>query len=265
MSTTVVRTDRTQTFLSTPSFGHARALLLDYDGTIAPFVSDRSRAYPYASIPELLDTIMTTCATHVAVITGRPAHDIPALLQTRVQPEIWGSHGLERLKANGEYTCVPLDEDTLALLRQAEARLRAFELDSTIEMKPGCVAVHWRGLSTKRAEQVKAAGYQCLAGFVGRTGLWLSEFDGGLELRSRMCNKRVAVERILAEMGSNAAIAYLGDDQTDEDAFRALNGRGLTILVRPIYRFTAAQFWLSPPDGLKSFLYDWIRACQGEL
>jgi trehalose 6-phosphate phosphatase len=265
LSTAVIRTNRAQVFLSTPSFGHSRALLLDYDGTIAPFVSDRSHAYPYASIPELLDTIMADCETRVAVVSGRSARDIPALLHTKAQPDIWGSHGLERLKPTGEYTCVSLDENTAAQLRQAETRLANSGLESSVESKPGCIAVHWRGLGTKRAEQVKAAAYQGLAGFVGRTGLWLSEFDGGLELRSRSCNKRSAVEAILSEMGPEAAIAYLGDDQTDEDAFRALNGRGLTILVRSSYRFTAAQFWLQPPDDLKTFLTDWIRACRGEL
>jgi trehalose 6-phosphate phosphatase len=265
LSSAAIRTDRTQLFMSTASFGHSRALLLDYDGTIAPFVSDRSRAYPYASIPELLDTIMTDCETRVAVISGRPARDIPTLLQTRTRPDIWGSHGLERLKPTGEYICVPLDPNTVALLRQAEIRLANSGLESAVEAKPGCVAVHWRGLGTKRAEQVKAAAYQCLASFVGRTGMWLAEFDGGLELRSRACNKRSAVEEILSEMGSEAAIAYLGDDQTDEDAFRALNGRGLTILVRSSYRFTAAQFWLRPPDDLRTFLTEWIRACRGEI
>lgn len=265
MSTAVVRTDRTQMFLSAPLFRQPRALLLDYDGTIAPFVSDRTRAYPYATIPELLDTIMAECETHVAIISGRPARDIPPLLQTKGLPDIWGSHGLERLKPNGEYVCAPLDIKAIAQLQEAESRLRSSGLQSAIEMKPGCIAVHWRGRSTKEAEQVKASAYQCLARFVGNTGLWLSEFDGGLELRSRICNKRTAVERILEELGSNSSIAYLGDDQTDEDAFRALNGRGLTILVRSSYRFTAAQFWLRPPDDLKRFLYDWIRACQGAL
>lgn len=265
MSTAALGIDRTQMFLAGSSFGHSRALLLDYDGTIAPFVSDRSRAYPYASIPGLLDTIMSDCGTRLAIISGRPARDIPSLLQTKTQPEVWGCHGLERLLPNGDYVCVSLGQKVIPLLAEAEARLKDHGLESIVESKTGCIAVHWRGLGTNDAERAKSTAYQCLARFIGHTGLWLAEFDGGLELRSRSCNKRAAVERILAEVGSDAAVAYLGDDQTDEDAFRALNGRGLTILVRSTYRFTAAQFWLRPPDDLKRFLYDWIRACRGEL
>ena len=70
---------------------------------------------------------------------------------------------------------------------------------------------------------------------------------------------------MLAEVDSRAPVAYLGDDVTDEEPFRSLNGRGLTVLVRPTYRFTAAQYWLRPPDDLQRFLHDWIRAGQGEL
>lgn len=265
MSTAAVRTDRTQSFLAAPSFGHSRALLLDYDGTIAPFVTDRSRAYPYANIPELLDSIMTDCDTHVVIISGRAARDIPPLLGTKLQPEIWGCHGLERLRRNSEVVCAAIDTASNGRLAEAAMRLEDCGLKSALEMKTGCVAVHWRGLSTKEAEQVKALAYRSLGKFVGDTGLWLSEFDGGVELHCRACNKRRAVEAVLSEIASDAAVAYLGDDRTDEDAFRALNGRGLTILVRPTYRFTAAQFWLRPPEELKNFLHDWIQACRGEL
>jgi trehalose-6-phosphatase len=56
-------------------------------------------------------------------------------------------------------------------------------------------------------------------------------------------------------------VAYLGDDSTDESAFQAMQGRGLTILVRPIWRETAAQLWLQPPDELRDFLGLWLKAC----
>jgi trehalose 6-phosphate phosphatase len=50
----------------------------------------------------------------------------------------------------------------------------------------------------------------------------------------------------------------------DEGAFRVLNGRGLTVLVRPKSRFTAAQMWLRPPAELVGFLSDWKTTCGGK-
>jgi len=265
VSTAVAKTDRPREFLADPSFENSRALLLDYDGTIAPFATDRSRAYPYDTIPELLDMIMTDCDTRVVVISGRPVREISDLLNTATLPEIWGCHGLERLRCDGQYSCQPLDLQTEMALRHACEQLESGGLEELAESKAGCVTVHWRGLSLKHVEEAKSAAYRHLGKFAGQAGLLLSECDGGLELRSRKCNKARAVEAVLAELSPECPVAYLGDDATDEDAFRALNGRGLTILVRPTYHFTAAQFWLRPPDELERFLRDWIRACEGEL
>ena len=54
-------------------------------------------------------------------------------------------------------------------------------------------------------------------------------------------------------------MAYLGDDRTDEDAFRALRGRGLSVLVRAEPRETAADAWIRPPEELIEFLRTWRR------
>jgi trehalose-phosphatase len=92
----------------------------------------------------------------------------------------------------------------------------------------------------------------------------VSEFDGGVELRLRSANTGTVVKTILSEVKPEVPIAYLGDDTSDEDAFRTLNDRGLTVLVRPKHRFTAAQAWLRPPDEVVVFLRDWIQAAGGD-
>ena len=91
------------------------------------------------------------------------------------------------------------------------------------------------------------------------------EFDGGIELRVSEWSKGTAVRTVLEELTPNAAVAYLGDDTTDEDAFRALKGRGLTVLVREEARASDADIWLQPPGGLVTFLQGWIRETGGEL
>jgi trehalose-phosphatase len=93
--------------------------------------------------------------------------------------------------------------------------------------------------------------------------LRIAEFDGGLELRVRSCNKGHVAMEIVREMG-DAPIAYLGDDRTDEDAFRALEGRALTVLVCPELRPTSAELWLRPPEEPLRFLNDWLTATRGE-
>jgi trehalose-phosphatase len=87
-------------------------------------------------------------------------------------------------------------------------------------------------------------------------------FDGGVELRVPGRDKGTVVNAVLDEIAGTVAAAYLGDDQTDEDAFRALGDRGLKVLVRPEMRASEADLWLEPPDELLNFLDQWIEACR---
>ena len=93
-------------------------------------------------------------------------------------------------------------------------------------------------------------------------GLSLLEFESGLELRAGR-DKGEAVEAIIEETGTGGPVAFLGDDLTDELAFRAVNaaaGAHLSVLVRREPRETAADVWLKPPGELLGFLERWISA-----
>lgn len=242
-----------------------RVLLLDYDGTIAPFSVERNRAFPYPTVPELLDCIISTCGTRVVLISGRAAREIPPLLGLTPHPEIWGTHGRERLEANGRYAVMHVSDEAERALAEADRRLRKEGLAELMENKPGALAVHWRGLNSPKLTEAKSSAYRVLSPLALAHHLRLAEFDGGLELREAACSKGDVVNSVLSQHGADVPVAYLGDDATDEDAFRALNGRGLTVLVRPMHRFTAAQMWIQPPHELVQFLSDWIRASGGEL
>ncbi|PYX18171.1 MAG: hypothetical protein DMG84_00935 [Acidobacteria bacterium] len=63
-------------FLDRLRSASARVLLLDYDGTLAPFSADRNLAFPYPEVPDLLARIMAE-GTRVVLISGRPARELP--------------------------------------------------------------------------------------------------------------------------------------------------------------------------------------------
>jgi trehalose-phosphatase len=132
-----------------------------------------------------------------------------------------------------------------------------------MERKAGGIALHWRGLKQPQSVEIHRAAMQALLPLTSSSRLSLSEFDGGIELRVQSVNKGHVVDEIAREMG-DAPIAYLGDDRTDEDAFRTLQGRGLTVLVRPELRPTSAELWLRPPEELLHFLNDWLTASRGD-
>jgi len=240
----------------------AAVLLLDYDGTLAGFRVDRFKARPWAGVEALLKRIQAQGRTRIAVVTGRPPEEIPAMLRLEPAVEVWGLHGALRLYPDGRRemeTQAPAVREALETLR---VKLHRDALGGLFEDKPNAAVMHWRGLSTQQAEAVKARVMELFAPLAKLGGLRLLDFDGGVELRAGR-DKGGAVEQIIAENEPGAAVAYLGDDLTDEAAFREVNaarGPHLSVLMRRVRRTTDADVWMKPPGELREFLARWEQA-----
>lgn len=234
-----------------------RLLLLDYDGTLAPFHVHPARATPYSGVVELLDDILRDSSSTVIVVSGRPARDLGPLMKLHRSITIWGSHGWERLDPDGNYRCGPLDGKALRLAMQEGVWVREVrDIGGRVERKAGSVAIHWRGLGAEAIKQIREIVEREWRSRDLNAGLQWTDFDGGIELCLPGRNKGFVIDTILKEH-PDAVAAYLGDDLADEEAFKAIRGRGLGILVRSKYRPTFAQAWLRPPDDVLKFLERW--------
>ena len=237
-----------------------RVLMLDYDGTLAPFKIRPDQAVPYPGITDLLDALMAQGDTRVVIVSGRRASEVAALLSLRQPPEIWGAHGWERMSDDGSVIVQDTPDAIRQALESAEAGAEAFRrVGARLERKPASVALHWRGLPAIKIARLRTQVQEAWAPFAGEGLLELMGFDGGFELRAHGTNKEHAVKTVLSESGADCIAAYLGDDLTDEDAFRALKGRGLAVLVRAEPRETLADLQLRPPRELIAFLQRWRR------
>ena len=248
---------KTDAFFARLSRAHSRALLLDYDGTLAPFQVNRDRAEPYPQIRALIDRIRNSTNTRLAIATGRCATEVSGLIGIH-GIETWGCHGMERVHPDGTYELAEIDVPLQQRITEINQLLVKEGLSEMLELKPTGTAVHWRGMLSAPNIACKVRKVWLMS---SQEGLNLVRFDGGLEIRAAGKNKGDIVRTVLEEMGKRAAIAYLGDDQTDEDAFAALQGSGLGVLVQPEYRPTVADAWVRPPEGVISFLQNWISAC----
>lgn len=245
-------------FLERIPAARERVLMLDYDGTLAPFQVRPERAAPYPGVAEALDGIMQDESTRVVIVSGRRAADLIALLPLKRQPEIWGGHGWERLLPDGALAVREPADEVRRTLRQASDFARELARDGgRLECKPASVALHWRGLPALAVAKIRERALSAWSPLVRGNDVELLSFDGGIELRAHGCNKQHAVKAILSETAGDSAVAYLGDDITDEDAFAAVKARGIAVLVRPQYRDTLADIWIRPPRELLAFIRRW--------
>lgn len=234
-------------------------LFLDYDGTLAPFRTDPSRAYPYPGVRSVLQRILRRPRRRVVIVTGRRVGNLLPLLPEASSLEVWGAHGWERRMPDGTLHIPPIPEPARAALEQAQGIAHDLGLAVHCETKPGCLAFHHRSLP---AQQLSRLGplHRAWSALEQPGLLRLHEFDGGVELRTEGRHKGDVVRTVLAELPAGTPAAYLGDDLTDEDAFQTLAGNGLCCLVRPEFRPTAAHYWIRPPEELLALLERWDSA-----
>lgn len=239
----------------------SRVLMLDYDGTLAPFHEDPAQARPYPEIPALLDAIIQSGQTRLVMVSGRWIKNLVPLLGLKAMPEIWGSYGWERTSPNGDYSSAPVQVSAFEALATAEQWVTDIErLGARCERKPTALAFHWRGLAKERVVEIHSRILEKWTTLAAQQELGWHDFDGGIEFRARGWDKGEAVKAIVAESGPQSVCAYLGDDLDDERAFKALPDSGLSVLVRGQFRPTAADLWIQPPQEVCEFLNRWQQA-----
>lgn len=233
-------------------------LMLDYDGTLAPFRQDPARARPWPGVRRLLRRISDNPQTRVVVVTGRSVEDLLRAYAPPSPVEVWACHGWEYF-AHGRHKRLPLPAGCGSDLRRAlEAVADLLACGARLEVKPASLALHVRGLPAARAAAILAEGRRrwrvvCRAG-----RLELLEFAAGIEIIARGRGKGVVVDELLARALPGERVAYLGDDVADEEAFRRVRRRGEAIRVAAQRSPTAAERTLRPPAELLAYLGTWL-------
>ncbi|MBD3348529.1 MAG: trehalose-phosphatase [Candidatus Eisenbacteria bacterium] len=240
-----------------------RCLVLDYDGTLAGFHVDRMRAFPIPGVVDLLERVRDSEGTSLSIMTGRPISELLELLGDLGIP-ICGSQGTEFRAVDGTIRTHELSDKQEERLRRAEREANDLAREGRVERKLASVALHTRGLDADAARREEAAVCKAWSEDAFEYGLECRSFKGGVELRLAGVDKGTALSWTLEGAPENTLCVYLGDDLTDEDAFRAIDGRGYGIKVGGPEEPTAARGRLADPHAVKEFLETWLRATKAE-
>ncbi len=239
--------------------GRHSALFLDYDGTLSP-IAPRPEL---AVLPERTREALRRLARRfpVVILSGRDREDVASLVGL---PDLVyaGSHGFDIAGPPSAAGVPPLrlevGDGIPERIELAAERLRRdlAEVEGVlVEPKRFAVSVHFRLAGAADLPRIERAVDEAAAAVPG-----LRKAHGKmlLELRPDLdWDKGRALLWLLDNLGLDRPAAlpiYIGDDQTDEDAFRAIAGRGIGILVSEEPRETAAEYGLRDPEEVRELL-----------
>jgi trehalose-phosphatase len=235
-------------------------LFLDYDGTLAPIVKNPDKALIYELTRNLLKKLSACPACKLAIVTGRSAKDIK--VKIGIRNIIYASnHGLQ-IKGPGINFIAPLPADFRKLLWKIKKDLEK-TLHSVkgifLEDKGASFSVHYRRVRTGRIAFVTWAVLKIALPSVRKKKMVIALGKKVLEIRPPVeWNKGSVVLWLLNKYKSTLCDKsiipiYIGDDTTDEDAFKALMNEGLTIFVgRP--KKSHAKYYLKNTREVSKFL-----------
>jgi trehalose-phosphatase len=191
------------------------------------------------------------------VISGRDRTDLRE--RVAIDKIVYaGSHGFEITFPDGRVWEHSLALDYLSVLDQAQNKLgeRLEGIEGVrVERKKFSLSVHFRQAPGDRLTDIEKVVHELVDNF---PELRQSSGKKTHELRPRIeWNKGKALLLLLEVLGlgqQDVLPLYIGDDETDEEAFRVLKEQGVTILVAEDPRPTAALYSLKDPGEVQTFL-----------
>jgi len=232
-------------------------LCLDYDGVLVPIAARPEDARPTSAVLDLLTRLVSAPKITLAIVSGRPVAELSTLVPVSGLTLI-GTHGLEIRASNGSMTqMLPAGAFmlTMAHMHRDIRHLICGKEGFVLEDKRQALALHYRLADPQEATQIVARVQATLRRYQ-RNGAALELIHGKkvAEIRPVGVNKGKAVAALLQQAGSMAFPIYIGDDTTDEDAFRVLADRGLNILVGAASRPTSAHCYVEGPQEVYELL-----------
>jgi alpha,alpha-trehalase len=240
-------------------------IFLDYDGTLTPIVARPDLAILAGDMRDTLRRLSREVPTFI--VSGRGLDDVMSMVGLDSMGYS-GSHGFEIVGPRGQFVDNERGVGFLNALDDAERELRSAvggTRGALVERKRFALAVHYRLVAPADLPPLEEAFDRTAK---AHPGLRRTTGKMVLELRPDLdWDKGDAVLSIMERMRShNDRIVplYIGDDLTDEDAFRAIRGRGISIVVSDRARPTAADYVLSDVAGVQVFLDRLIEGFESE-
>ncbi|KAI4319986.1 hypothetical protein MLD38_033515 [Melastoma candidum] len=264
--------------ITKPAKGKRIVVFLDYDGTLSPIVNDPDRAFMTDEMRSAVKKVSNYFPT--AIISGRSRDKVKEFV--RLENVYYaGSHGMDIMsppaspesfpswkhstipalhqKGNGTVfqparNYLPAVQEMLAAIEKQIANIQG----ARVEDNRFCISVHYRQVKEEDLEMLEQKVISVLQKY---PDFHLTRGKMVMEIRPSIeWNKGHALEYLLEKLGfkdsTDVLPLYIGDDRTDEDAFKVIQrrGQGYPIIVSSIPKETKASYSLRDPSEVLAFL-----------
>ena len=238
--------------------GKDLVLFLDFDGTLAPLAETPAKARMPHATRQLLQRLSFFAGVRIAIISGR---SLGSLKEKVSIPHLVyaGNHGYE-ISGDSIYFTPPLDKKYLMVLQNIRKNL-SNDLSSIpgilIEDKRYTIAIHYRRVPARYLDRVKKVLDQNILPHIKmikvKTGKKVYEIQPPLSWDKGKTVSWLLRNKMWLSHERKRAVVYIGDDTTDEDAFKTLKKTGITVIVGRRGK-TNARYYLGQCKDVVTFL-----------
>ena len=233
---------------------------VDYDGTLAPLVTDPLRANAAPGGLEALRDAATLPGVTTAIVSGRDLATLEML--TAIGPDdgitLIGSHGAQTNRTDRTVLVSTagaplLDKAATALLETVRGELEAIRSRYPavrLEYKPAAVALHTRDVEPAAAQAATKAANKAVR---RHAGVHVIPGKEVVEFAVSAADKGSSLADLALASSSNATL-YVGDDATDERAFAALHPRSGDVTIKVGAGATVALHRIPDPEAVVELL-----------
>lgn len=230
-------------------------LMLDYDGTLVSIADRPELAVPGPDILQILGQLTKKPNFKLAIVSGRELADLKKILPV-AGLFLVGCHGAEFQYPNGERGQL-LDAEELApalkQIGQIAEKCVGGKKGYLFESKKYTFALHYRLADRESRTQLMTDFKLAIQPLLNEYNLALLAGKMVLEIHSPVVNKGNIVEFLMGHYNKYYPV-YIGDDTTDEDAFKIIQGKGTGVLVACSDQNTAASVRLQEPKDVVQLL-----------
>jgi trehalose 6-phosphate synthase/phosphatase len=207
-----------------------RHLFLDYDGTLVPFAKYPRGATPDRNVMKILSSLSHQDKNEVTLISGRDSETLDAWFKD-LPVNIVAEHGASMRTREGEWRQeIALDQTWKPMIRPTLDLFAQRSPGSFVEEKRHTLAWHYRNVDADLGFTRSREMLDNLFHLVRNGQLQVIDGNKVIEVRMAGVDKGTAAKRLLDEKPCDFVMA-IGDDKTDEDMFKALAERAITVKV----------------------------------